>query len=209
LFLTKYREKVLIIESVSNIISLYLKSFFKRRKKMKRVTLISMLIIAFFIVSVMPAVAQRGDDTKRLSKNGKVEGTIDSVNVTLEYGRPKVKDRVIWGGLVPFDKVWRTGADEATTFAISKDVNVEGKPLPAGTYSLFTIPGEAEWTIIFNKVAKQWGAFRYDKDQDALRVNVKPAEAEHVEEMTFQIEGNKVVLRWEKLSISFVISAEK
>jgi hypothetical protein len=176
---------------------------------MKRFTVISMLIVAFFIVSVMPAVAQRGDDTKRLSKNGKAEGTIDGVNVTLEYGRPKVKDRVIWGGLVPFDKVWRTGADEATTFTISKDVSVEGKPLPAGTYSLFTIPGEAEWTVIFNKVAKQWGAFRYDKDQDALRVNVKPVEAEHVEEMTFQIEGNKVVLRWEKLSISFVVSAEK
>jgi hypothetical protein len=176
---------------------------------MKRVTLISVLIVAFFIVSVMPAVAQRGDDTKRLSKNGKAEGTIDGVNVTLEYGRPKVKDRVIWGGLVPFDKVWRTGADEATTFTISKDVNVEGKPLPAGAYSLFTIPGEAEWTIIFNKVAKQWGAFRYDKGQDALRVNVKPAEAEHVEEMTFQIEGNKVVLRWEKLSIPFIVSAGK
>ncbi len=176
---------------------------------MKRVIFIGILIIAFLMVSVMPAEAQRGDDTKRKSKNGKVEGTIDEVNVTLEYGRPKVKDRQIWGGLVPFDKVWRTGADEATTFAITKDINVEGKKLAAGTYSLFTIPGEAEWTIIFNKVAKQWGAFRYDSGEDALRVKVKPAAAEHVEEMTFKIEGNKVVLYWEKLSVPFAVSAAK
>lgn len=176
---------------------------------MKKVTVISMLIVAFLIVSVMPAMAQRGDDTKRKSKNGKLEGIIDGVNVTLEYGRPKVKERKIWGVLVPFDKVWRTGADEATTFTISKDVSLEGKRLTAGTYSLFSIPGEVEWTIIFNKVANQWGAFKYDEGQDALRVNVKPAEAEHVEEMTFQIEGDKVVLRWEKLSIPFVISVEK
>lgn len=176
---------------------------------MKRVTVISMLIVVFLIVSVMPALAERGDDTNRKSKNGKVEGTIDDVNVTLEYGRPRVKERKIWGGLVPFDKVWRTGADEATTFTINKDIIVEGKQLAAGTYSLFTIPGEDEWTIIFNNVAKQWGAFRYDKSQDALRVKVKPTAAEHVEEMTFKIEGNKVVLQWEKLSIPFVISAAK
>ncbi|MFC2145783.1 DUF2911 domain-containing protein [Acidobacteriota bacterium] len=174
---------------------------------MKRISVIGLLIAALLIVSVMPAVAERGDDTKRKSKNGKVEGTIDGINVTLEYGRPNVKERQIWGGLVPFDKVWRTGADEATTFTISKDVKVEGKKLAAGTYSLFTIPGEAEWTIIFNKVAKQWGAYKYDSAQDALRVNVKPAAAEHVEEMTFKIEGNKVVLLWEKLSVPFVISA--
>jgi hypothetical protein len=176
---------------------------------MKRVSVIVLLLAAFLIVSVMPAVAERGDDTKRLSKNGKVEGTIGGVNITIEYGRPKVKGRTIWGGLVPFDKVWRTGADEATTFATIKDINVEGKKIAAGTYSLFTIPGEAEWTIIFNKVAEQWGAFRYDKGQDALRVNVKPAAAEHVEEMTFKIEGNKVVLYWEKLSVPFVISTAK
>jgi hypothetical protein len=176
---------------------------------MKRVTMIIMLIVVFLIVSVMPALAERGDDTNRKSKNGKVEGTIDGVNVTLEYGRPKVKERKIWGGLVPFDKVWRTGADEATTFTINKDISVEGKKLAAGTYSLFTIPGEAEWKIIFNKVAKQWGAFKYDQGQDALRVMVKPIASEHVEEMTFKIEGNKVVLAWEKLSVPFVISAAK
>ena len=176
---------------------------------MKNVTFISILVVVFLITSVVPAVAQRGDDSKRKSKNGKVEGTIEGVNVTLEYGRPKVRERKIWGELVPFDKVWRTGADEATTIAVDKDVTVEGQKLAAGTYSLFTIPGKEEWTIIFNKVAKQWGAFRYDKEEDALRVKVKPEAAEHMEEMTFLIEGNKVMLRWEKLSVPFVIGAVK
>ena len=174
---------------------------------MKRVYFIGLVIAAMLIVSVMPAVAQRGDDTKRLSKNGKVEGTIDGVKVTLEYGRPKVKGRQIWGDLVPFDKVWRTGADEATTFTIDKDIKVEGKKLAAGTYGLFTIPGKTEWTIIFNKVAKQWGAFKYNSGEDVLRVMVKPAAAENVEEMTFKIEGNKLLLCWEKLCVPIVISA--
>ena len=176
---------------------------------MKRISVTVLLLAAFLIVSAMPAVAERGDDTKRLSKNGKVEATIEGVKVTIEYGRPKVRDRKIWGGLVPLDKVWRTGADEATTFAISKDIYLEGKKLAAGTYGLFTIPGNAEWTIIFNKVAEQWGAFNYDKGQDVLRVNVKPEMAEHIEEMTFKIEGDKVLLRWEKLVVPFEISAAK
>ncbi len=176
---------------------------------MKKVIIMSVFILVFVIASVMPAMAERGDDTKRKSKNGKVEGTIDGVKITVEYGRPKVRERKIWGGLVPFDKVWRTGADEATTFAVDKDVTIEGKKLAAGTYSLFTIPGKTEWTFIFNKVAKQWGAFKYDEAQDALRVKVKPGTSEHVEEMTFKISGNKVVLLWEKLSIPFVVAAAK
>ena len=176
---------------------------------MKRVTFMRVLIVAILIILVMPVLAERGDDTARKSKNGKVEGTIDGVKVMLEYGRPKVNGRVIWGDLVPYDKIWRTGADEATTITFDQDVNVEGKPLAAGTYSLFTIPGQEEWTVVFNKVAKQWGAFKYDAAQDALRVKVKPTTAEHMEEMTFLIDGNKVVLRWEKLSVPFVISAAK
>jgi hypothetical protein len=182
---------------------------FKRRKKMKKFTFISMLIVVFLIAAVIPAAAQRGDDSNRKSKNGKAEGTIAGVNVTLEYGRPKVNGRQIWGGLVPYDKVWRTGADEATTFTIDKDITLESNKLAAGTYCLFTIPGQTEWTIIFNKVAKQWGAFRYDAGQDILRVKVKPTAIEPVEEMTFQIEGDKVMLKWEKLGIAFVIGAAK
>jgi hypothetical protein len=176
---------------------------------MKKISFICMFLVVFLFASVTQATAQRGDDTERVSKNGKLEGTIEGVNVTMEYGRPKVKGRIIWGDLVPYDKIWRSGANEATTFTIDKDITVEEKNLAAGTYGLFTIPGKEEWTIIFNKVANQWGAMRYDEGQDALRVKVKPAAAEHMEEMTFLIEGNKVVLRWEKLSVPFEIGAAK
>jgi hypothetical protein len=167
----------------------------------------------FFVVVVtamlmtLPAMAQRGDDTNRKSKNGKTEGVVDGVETVLEYGRPKVKDREIWGGLVPYNKVWRTGADEATTISFSADVKIEGKALPKGKYAFFTIPGEEKWTIIFNKIAKQSGAFGYDESQDALRVEVVPVSGAHVEEMTFIIEGSSIVLVWEKLRVSIGIAA--
>ncbi len=167
----------------------------------------------FFIVMVtvmmttLPAMVQRGDDTNRLSKNGKTEGVVDGVETVLEYGRPKVKGREIWGGLVPYDKVWRTGADEATTISISADVMIEGKTLPKGKYALFTIPGVEKWIIIFNKTAQQSGAFGYDESQDALRVEVVPESGAHVEEMTFIIKDSSIVLVWEKLSISIDIAA--
>jgi hypothetical protein len=158
------------------------------------------------LLGIVPAVAERGDDADRASKNGKSEGSIEGVEVTLEYGRPNVKSRVIWGGLVPYEKVWRTGANEATTISISKDVMVEGKELAAGKYGLFTIPGEAEWTVIFNKVPEQWGAMKYDEAEDALRVTVKPEAADFVESMEFEVEGSEVVLRWEKLAVPVTIS---
>jgi hypothetical protein len=152
-----------------------------------------------------PAAAQRGDDSGRASKNGKVVGSIGGVELAIEFGRPKVKGRTIWGSVVPWDRVWRTGADEATTITLSAPVLVEGQPLPAGTYGLFTVPGQAEWTVVFSKKPQQWGAFTYSEADDALRVKVKPAAAEHVEELVFAIEGSKVVLRWEKLAVPFTV----
>ena len=163
------------------------------------------LIFTALLITALPAVAQRGDDSARASKNGKVEGTIDGVTVTLEYGRPNVKGRTIWGGIVPHGKVWRTGADEATTITFSADVEIGGETLAAGTYGLFTLPGENEWTVIFNKVADQWGT-RYDAGQDALRVTATPKPiGEHVEEMEFVIVDSWVVLRWEKLAVPFEV----
>ena len=154
-----------------------------------------------------PAAAERGDDAERASKNGKTTGTIDGVGVTLEYGRPNVKGREIWGGLVPYDQVWRTGANEATTISFDKDVVVDGKPLAAGTYGLFTIPTRTDWTVIFNKTADQWGAFDYDENEDALRIKVAPTEHDMVETMDFVIEGDQVVLRWVKLAVPFTVKA--
>ncbi len=163
------------------------------------------LILMALLITAFPAVAQRGDDADRASRNGKVEGTIDGVTVTLEYGRPKVKGRTIWGGLVPYGQVWRTGADEATTITFSADVEIGGRRLAAGTYALFTEPGENEWTVIFNKVAIQWGAFRYDAAQDALRVTAAPKAVDHVEELEFTITGSWVALEWEKLALPFEV----
>lgn len=159
------------------------------------------------LLAALPALAERGDDSDRASKNGKTTGTVDGVSVTLEYGRPNVKGRTIWGGLVPYGKVWRTGADEATTITFSQDVMVEGQKLAAGTYGLFTIPGEKEWTVIFNQVADQWGAFGYDSGKDALRVTVEPRAHEMVESMDFVIEDGEVVLRWEKLAVPVSVRA--
>jgi hypothetical protein len=160
-------------------------------------------------LSLAPVWAQRGDDAERLSKNGKTQGSIDNVEITLEYGRPSVKGRKIWGGLVPYDRVWRTGADEATTLEVTSDIAVEGQVLPAGVYSLFTIPGEAEWTVIFNTVSEQWGAFNYDETKDALRVAVTPETAEFVESLELLIEDSDVILRWGELAVPFRISASQ
>lgn len=122
-----------------------------------------------------PALAQeRANDEARPSPNATVSQTIGTTVVTVGYSRPSVNGRDVFGGLVPYGEVWRTGANEATTISFSDDVMVEGEMLPAGTYALFTLPTEDSWTIIFNKTAQQWGAFRYDEAQDALRVTVEP-----------------------------------
>ncbi|MCG8457854.1 MAG: DUF2911 domain-containing protein, partial [Holophagales bacterium] len=143
----------------------------------------------------------------RKSKNGKTEGTIDGVSVSLEYGRPKVKEREIWGGLVPYDEIWRTGADEATTITFSGNVTVEGQSVDAGTYALFTVPGKESWELVLNSEAKQWGAYRRDASKDVLRVSMTPGAHEHVEEMDFVIDGSQVKLRWEKLAVGFTVAA--
>jgi hypothetical protein len=171
----------------------------------EQVSLKAIVLALVLVMAALPTLAQRGDDAERASKNGVAAGNIDGVEVTVEYGRPNVKGREIWGALVPYGKVWRTGADEATTITVSKDVVVEGQTLPAGKYALFTIPGEEEWTVIFNKTAKQWGAFKYDSGQDALRVTVPAKKAEFVESMDIEVSGPQVVIRWEEVAVPFTI----
>lgn len=168
--------------------------------------LVSAAAVALLAVLAAPAFAQRGDDAQRKSENGKTEGEIAGVTVTVEYGRPSVAGRAIWGALVPYGKVWRTGADEATTITFSHDVEIEGKSLAAGTYGLFTIPGENEWTVIFNKTARQWGAYGYVEADDALRVEVQPGTGEPVEALDFVIESDRVILRWEKVRVGFRVA---
>jgi len=159
------------------------------------------------LVVAGPAFAERGDDSDRASKNGMASGTLDGVEVELTYGRPNVKGRELWGALVPYGKVWRTGADEATTITFGGDVTVEGEELAAGSYSLFTIPGEDEWTMIFNEVAEQWGAYDYDEAKDVLRVTVSPQEHEMVESMDFAVGDGAVTLMWGELAVPVAIAA--
>lgn len=172
-------------------------------------TLIFVALLAIALLSLAPVWAQRGDDANRLSKNGMTQGSLDGVEITIEFGRPSVKGRALWGGLVPYNRVWRTGADEATTITLGTDASIEGQTLAAGTYSLFTIPGEAEWTVIFNTVPEQWGAFNYDESKDALRVQVEAQAADFVESLDFQMEESQVILRWGEISVPFEISAAK
>lgn len=131
------------------------------------------------VMFAAPSVAQ---DLPRPSPRAQTMQQAGLTEIEVSYGRPAVRGREIFGGLVPFDRVWRTGANEATTVRFSSDVKVEGESLPAGLYSLHTIPSESEWTVIFNREAEQWGSYQYDESKDALRVKVRPRVAHHPHE---------------------------
>lgn len=149
----------------------------------------------------------------RSSPKATLTQTVGVTDVTINYSRPGVKGRSVWGSLVPFDQVWRTGANEATTISFSDDVLINGQKLPKGTYSLHTIPGRDEWTIIFNSVADQWGSYSYDAAKDVLRVKARPERAEFREWMGFEIpelttDTAKVVLRWDTVAVPFTVDTQ-
>jgi hypothetical protein len=164
-------------------------------------------LLTFSLIGLM-AVACAQDKSKRPSPPAVASGTIDGVSIKIDYSQPSVKGRKIMGGLVPYGEVWRTGANEATTIEFDKNVKIEGKPLPAGKYTLFTIPGEQEWSIIFNKKLGQWGAYDYEKnkDQNALVVKVKPASTSFTEVLTFEVGAQAVTLKWENTAVSFGVA---
>jgi hypothetical protein len=154
------------------------------------------------------------DKSKRVSPPAQAkETTEDGVTITIDYSAPNVKGREVWGTLVEYDKVWRTGANEATTFEVNKDVMIEGHKLAKGKYALFTIiPKDGgEVTVILNKVANQWGAFKYKESEDALRFKVKERKAEvSVEAMLFTVsKSGEVNFNWEKLHFDFHVKAAK
>lgn len=131
---------------------------------------------------------------------------IDDLAIKINYGSPAVRGRAIWGDLEPLDEVWRTGANEATSFEVNKDITVGGQELPAGKYGLFTIPSEGEWTVIFNSTWDQWGAYEYDAAKDVARFKVPAATTEDVkEQLDFLAEGNIVKIRWEKIEVPIVV----
>lgn len=152
------------------------------------------------------ASAQATVKLPRPSQKAQVMQTVGLTDVTVTFSRPGVKGRVIWGDLVPYDKVWRTGANEATTVVFSTDVKVNGQPLKAGTYSLHTIPTKGDWTVIFNTQADLWGSYAYNDSADALRLTVKPEAHAFTEwmELSFpSIAADKATLAldWEKLRV--------
>lgn len=172
-------------------------------------------IFAILIAVAVLATFSYAQELKlpQVSQKATVMQTVGLTDVTITYCRPGVKGRTIWGDLVPYDKVWRTGANEATKFTVTDDVTINGQALPAGTYSLHTIPSKDQWTIIFNKVADQWGSFSYDQAKDALRVTVKPEEGPMQEWMTFSfpsVSANSatVELSWEKLRVPFKLETD-
>ncbi len=137
------------------------------------------------------------------------QGQISGKDIQIHYGSPAVKGRTLWGDLVPYNIVWRTGANEATYVDLSADFTVEGKNLPAGKYSLFTIPKESgPWTVIFNS---EWdlehGHFQYDEKNDVLRVEVTPTWEETSEErLSIEVEDPGVVIRWDKMRLPITVN---
>jgi hypothetical protein len=172
------------------------------------VRLASFLFIALLMSNLSWA---QGDKSSRPSPPATAKGKIKDATITIDYSSPSVKGRPIWGSLVPYNKIWRAGANEATIFTTDKDIMVEGKKLPAGKYSLFMTPGEKEWTVIFNSETGQWGIKRsgdanLDPAKNVLEVKVKPKTEKDVQEkLTYTVEDKMMdkgfYLRWEKIKV--------
>jgi len=175
---------------------------------------VSRLLPALAAGVLMAATAHAEFVAPRVSPNAQVKQTIGITDLTITYSRPGVKNRTIWGELVPYDKPWRTGANDASTFTATTDVTVAGQKLAAGTYSFFTIPSAKDWTIIFSRQHELWGAFDYDPKQDALRVTATPTAAGAPSEWMFLGFDNltpsstDLVIRWEKLTVAVPIQVD-
>lgn len=157
------------------------------------------MCIAFLsLATTFGALAQE----KKASPAEVAQGKINGAAVTINYSSPSVKGRVIWGELVPFGKLWRAGANDATTIETNKELVIEGQKLPAGKYAIFVIPEKSEATVIFNKVAKQSGTSKYNQAEDVFRVKVKPqVRKEKAERLVYTIESNAIVLSWDNWNI--------
>ena len=171
----------------------------------------SKLVLTVLALLLTTLVWSQEDKSKRPSPPATATGTVNGATITIDYSSPGVKGRKIWGDLVPYNKVWRAGANEATLFTTSKDILVEGKKLPAGKYSLYAIPGEKDWVIIFNSKTGQWGvkddeSTTEEPASDVLRVTIKPVKSSAFNErMKFVIDGKGFALEWENLSVPVTV----
>jgi hypothetical protein len=179
---------------------------------MKTITL-KPFVLCFAILGIVRTVSAQNDlNLPDVSQAAEVKQRVALTDITINYHRPLVNGRKIWGGLVPYGKVWRAGANENTTIEFSDPVSVEGKPLDKGTYGLHMIPNPDSWTVIFSKTNTGWGSYSYDQKEDALRVDVKPRPlAENKEALEFDFEDLKptstaVTMKWDKLGVPFTVS---
>lgn len=174
--------------------------------------LFSLLGLAAFSVGMEGAAQAQQLELPRPSPLAKVSQAVGLTDVSVEYSSPAIKGRKVFGTLVPLGQLWRTGANSATKLTFSKDVTIDGKPVPAGSYALFSIPGKDTWTLILNKNPNQGGTGQYKQDLDLLRFAVKPEPAGQRERLTFVFSdttetSTRLDLEWEKLRVSFVIKA--
>ena len=204
----------------------------------KHLYISSFFLLMLVLGSAQYALAQPPPFVPRPSQKASVMQTIGVTDLTITYSRPGVKGRKIWGDalptqtaqgeatldnqnirpkdavIVPWGHAWRTGANEATQFVVTDDVWINGQKLPAGSYSLHTIPNKDEWTIIFNSIANQWGSFDYDAAKDTLRVKVKPEwVSENKEWLEYWIDPvtdntAQVNIRWEKVRVPFTVEVK-
>lgn len=174
--------------------------------KITKTHLLAMAVAMFFSLSVQA----QDDKSKRPSPPAEAKGSVDGVDITINYSQPAVKGRNVFGELVPYGKTWRAGANEATWIDFSDDVTINGKDLKAGKYGFFMIPQEnKEWTLIFNDVWDQWGSYNYDESKDALRVDVAPKNSGNTERLTYEIDDDgTITMNWAEKSVPFTVSAK-
>jgi tetratricopeptide (TPR) repeat protein len=174
--------------------------------------LFGVIMFAFLFVSVR-LIAQQNLNLPAASQQAEVMQVVGMVEIKIDYHRPGVRGREIWGKLVPFDQVWRAGANENTTISFSNEVIIDGKNVPAGSYGLHMIPTESDWTIILSKDYRAWGSFFYKEENDQLRFKVKPVSSDFQEWLMYTFDevtpnSATVSLRWEKLQVPLKIEID-
>ena len=177
--------------------------------------LITPLVVAAFLASGLHAQEAKKIEFPQPSPLASVKERVGVTDVSIEYSRPSVRERKIFGGLVPYGEVWRTGANAATKITFGGDVKIGGAAVPAGSYALFTIPGDSEWTVILSKVVDdQWGSYAYNQKDDQARVKVRPVGmAEPMETMTISLQDMRagkanLVIAWEKTKVPVEIDTD-
>lgn len=172
----------------------------------------SLAFSALLALAPAAVLSQPAFDLPRLSPQAGISQNFGYTMATLSYSRPAVNGRAVWGGVVPFGQVWRAGANEPTVVSFTRDVEINGNALAAGSYALFVLPEKKSWTFIFSRNTKGWGAYGYNPQDDALRVSVAPVKAAHKERLEFSFDdisegGTTLVLHWADLKAGLKVTS--